>query len=119
MELIGDAKLLRIFIGEMDKVHGKPLYEEIVMSARKHNLAGATVLRGIMSYGANSTIHTAKLLDLSFDLPIIIEIIEHENKINDFMPLLNELLNEANYGAAVTIEKATVLVYKHDAGKKS
>ena len=112
MELIGDAKLLRVFIGEMDKVHGKPLYEAIVFAAKKNNLAGATVLRGIMSYGANSLIHTAKLLDLSYDMPIIVEIIEHEQKINEFLPILNQLLEEANCGAAVTIEKATVLVYK-------
>ena len=112
MELFGDAKLLRIFIGELDKIHGRPLYEEIVFAARKNNLAGATVLRGIMSYGKNSRIHTAKLLDLSFDLPIIIEIVDTEEKINGFLSTLNKLLEDANCGAAVTIEKATVLIYK-------
>ena len=112
MELFGDAKLLRIFIGELDKIHGRPLYEEIVFAARKNNLAGATVLRGIMSYGKNSRIHTAQLLDLSFDLPIIIEIVDTEEKINGFLSTLNKLLEDANCGAAVTIEKATVLIYK-------
>ena len=112
MELFGDAKLLRIFIGELDKIHGRPLYEEIVFTAKKNNLAGATVLRGIMSYGINSRIHTAKLLDLSFDLPIIIEIVDTEKKINDFLPALNKLLEDANCGAAVTMEHATVLIYK-------
>jgi PII-like signaling protein len=112
MELFGDAKLLRIFIGELDKIHGRPLYEEVVFSAKKNNLAGATVIRGIMSYGKNSRIHTAKLLDLSFDLPVIIEIVDIEKKINDFLPILNQLLENANSGAAVTLEKVTVLVYK-------
>lgn len=112
MELIGDAKLLRIFIGELDKVNGKPLYEELVLSAKKAGLAGATVLRGIMGFGANSRIHTAKLLDLSMDLPIIVEIIETEQKINDFMPTLNDMIEKANCGATVTIEKATVLHYR-------
>jgi uncharacterized protein len=112
MELIGDAKLLRIFIGELDKVNGKPLYEEIVLSAKKAGLAGATVLRGIMGFGANSRIHTAKLLDLSMDLPIIVEIMETEQKINDFLPILNDLIEKANCGAAVTMEKATVLHYR-------
>ena len=112
MELIGDAKLLRIFIGELDKVNGKPLYEEIVLSAKKAGLAGATVLRGIMGFGANSRIHTAKLLDLSMDLPIIVEIMEQEQKINEFLPTLNDLIEKANCGAAVTIEKATVLHYR-------
>jgi PII-like signaling protein len=112
MELFGDAKLLRIFIGELDKIHGRPLYEEIVFTGKKNHLAGATVLRGIMSYGRNSRIHTAKLLDLSFDLPVIIEIVDTEKKISDFLPILNKLLEDANCGAAVTIEKATVLIYK-------
>lgn len=112
MELFGDAKLLRIFIGELDKIHGRPLYEEIVFAAKKDHLAGATVIRGIMSYGKNSRIHTAKLLDLSFDLPIIIEIVDVEKHINDFLPVLNKLLENANSGAAVTMEKVTVLVYK-------
>ena len=112
MELFGDAKLLRIFVGELDKIHGRPLYEEIVFSAKKNNLAGATVIRGIMSFGKNSRIHTAKLLDLSFDLPIIIEIVDTEKKINDFLPLLNKLLEDTNSGAAVTLEKVTVLLYK-------
>lgn len=109
---MGEAKLLRIFIGELDKVAGKPLYEEIVMSAKKARLAGATVLRGIMGFGANSHLHTAKLLDLSADLPIIVEIVETEEKINAFMPTLNDLIEKSNCGATVTIEKATVLYYR-------
>jgi len=112
MELFNDAKLLRIYIGELDKVKGNPLYEEIVLSAKKQGLAGATVIRGIMGFGANSRIHTAKLLDLSMDLPIIVEIMDDEQKISDFLPLLNDLLEKANCGATVTIEKATVLHYR-------
>ena len=112
MEQLSDAKLLRIFIGELDKIHGRPLYEEIAFTAKSNHLAGATVIRGIMSFGKNSRIHTAKLLDLSYDLPIIIEIVDTEKKINDFMPILNKLLEDANCGAAVVIENVTVLLFK-------
>jgi PII-like signaling protein len=112
MEQLSDAKLLRIFIGELDKIHGRPLHEEITFTAKSNHLAGATVIRGIMSFGKNSRIHTAKLLDLSYDLPIIIEIVDTEKKINDFMPILNKLLDDANCGAAVVIEDVIALLFK-------
>ena len=86
MKLEGEGKLLRIFIGESDRWHGKPLYEAIVLAAREQGLAGATVLRGPMGFGANSHIHTAKILRLSEDLPMIIEIVDVENKIHEFLP---------------------------------
>jgi len=111
MEINKDAKLLRIFIGESDKHNGKPVYEEIILKAREFRLAGATVIRGIMSYGANSKIHTAKLLTLSEDLPVIIEIVENLEKIEKFIPVVNEIFESANIGGLVTIEKAQIIKY--------
>jgi uncharacterized protein len=117
MRLERDSKLLRIFIGELDKSHGIPLYEALVYEAKKNGIAGATVIRGILSYGASSMIHTAKLLDLSFDLPIIVEIVDQEEKIDAFLPMANRMIEEAACGALITIEKAEVIHYvakKHD-----
>ena len=113
MKLDQDSKLLRIFIGEFDKVGHQPLYEALVFAARKHGLAGATVTRGIMSYGASTRVHTAKLIDVSEDLPIIVEIIDEEERINGFVPIANGLLEQAGCGGLITIEKAFVLYYKH------
>lgn len=112
IELQRDSKLLRIFIGELDKVKRQPLYEALVFSAKKQGIAGATVLRGILSYGASSRIHTAKLLDLSFDLPIVVEIVDTSEKIEDFLSTANELIEEAGCGALITVEKAEVIHYK-------
>src|SRR5207247_10077742 len=112
MQLDKDSKLLRIFIGEMDKLHGIPLYESLVLEAKKQHIAGATVLRGILSFGASSRIHTAKLLDLSSDLPIIVEIVDHEEKINQYLETANQMIEEAGCGALITIEKAVVIHYK-------
>lgn len=112
MELDRNSKLLRIFIGELDKSHGAPLHEALVLAAKRQGIAGATVLRGILSYGASSRIHTAKLLDLSFDLPIVIEIVDHEEKINQYLETANQLIEEAGCGALITIEKAEVIHYK-------
>ena len=112
MELERDSKLLRIFIGELDKHNNKPLYEALVLAAKKNGIAGATVTRGILSYGASSRIHSAKLLDLSFDLPIVVEIVDHEEKIERFIELANKLIEEAGCGALITIEKAEVIYYK-------
>lgn len=112
MQLERDSKLLRIFIGELDKSHNIPLYEAIVFAAKKQGIAGATVMRGILSYGASSRIHTAKLLDLSFDLPIIVEIVDHEEKIEQFLEVVNKLIEDAACGALITIEKAEVIHYK-------
>lgn len=111
-QLSPDSKLLRIFIGENDKVDHRPLYEAMLFAARKQGLAGATVLRGIMSFGANSRVHTAKLIDISQDLPIIVEIVDQEEKINSFLSLVNELMDKAACGGLVTVEKAQVLYYK-------
>jgi PII-like signaling protein len=108
MKLEGEGKLLRIFIGESDRWHGKPLYEAIVLASREHGLAGATVLRGPMGFGANSHIHTAKILRLSEDLPMIIEIVDTENKIHDFLPVLDEMVAEG----MITLETVHVLRYR-------
>jgi PII-like signaling protein len=116
MELTGEAKLLRIFIGESDKVQHVPLYEVIVREEKTFGLAGATAWRGIMAYGASSRIKTAKILDLSSDMPVIIEISDEESKINAFLPKLDHLFEQANSGGLVTIEKVQIITYH--AGKK-
>ena len=107
MDLPEDALLLRIFIGESDRHRHRPLYEAIVLKAREMNLAGATVLRGPMGYGASSRIHTAKIIQLSMDLPFIVEIVDTEEKINGFLPVLDEMMN----GGLITLEKARVMRY--------
>jgi PII-like signaling protein len=117
MELERDSKLLRIFIGEMDKANSRPLYEALVYAAKENGIAGATVIRGILSYGASSRIHTAKLLDLSFDLPIVVEIVDQSDKIDQFLKIANSLIEEAGCGAMITIEKAEVLHYKPKSSK--
>jgi uncharacterized protein len=109
MKLSGESILVRIFLGESDSFHHKPLYEAIVEKARELNLAGATVLRGILSFGANSRIHAANVLRLSEDLPLIIEIIDREEKINLLMPFLDEHVKEG----LITMEKVTVIQYRH------
>ena len=103
-----DGKLLRIFIGEQDKWHGRPLYEAIVQLARTQGLAGATCLKGFLGYGAKSHLHTVKLLRLSEDLPIIIEIVDSEEKIQAFLPQLDSMIQDG----LVTLEKAEVLMYR-------
>ena len=107
-----DSKLLRIFIGDADQLHHRPLYEAITLKAKTSGLAGCTVTRGIMSFGASSIIHTAKLLDLSSDLPIIIEIIDHEDKIRPFIAVIDKMIEEAKCGGLITVEKAEVAYYK-------
>lgn len=106
-----DSKLLRIFIGENDKIDHRPLYEALLFAAKKQGLAGATVSRGIMAYGASTQIHTAKLIDISQDLPIIVEIVDHEDKINAFLSTVNDLMERTGCGGLVTLEKAQVLYY--------
>jgi len=103
-----EGKLLRIFIGEQDKWHGQPLYEAIVHLARREGLAGATCLKGFLGYGAKSHLHTAKLLRLSEDLPIVIEIVDSEEKIQRFLPQLDAMIQDG----LVTLERAEVLVYR-------
>jgi uncharacterized protein len=112
MELDRDSKLLRIFIGELDKSHNTPLYEALVFAAKKQGIAGATVFRGVLSYGAGSIVHSAKLLDLSMDLPIIVEIVDHSARIEQFLETANTLIEESGCGALITIEKAEVIYYK-------
>ena len=111
-----NAKLLRIFLGESDKYHQQPLYETIVFEAKKQSLSGATVTRGIMGFGANSKIHTAKLFDISSDLPIIVEIVDTLEKINGFIKTVEQLFEESKSGGLITIEKAEVIRYQSGKG---
>jgi hypothetical protein len=108
MKIPADGKLLRIFIGEADKYNGKPLYEEIILLAKKSKLAGATAIKGFMGFGCKSHLHTANLLRLSEDLPIIIEIVDSEEKINQFIPQLDAMVKEG----LITLEKAHVIMYR-------
>ena len=102
--------LLRIFIGESDRWQHKPLYEAIVLTAREAHLAGATVLRGPMGFGKASRLHTSKILRLSMDLPLVIEIVDSEEKINSFLPTLEKMIG----GGLVTLEKVKVIYYRAD-----
>lgn len=108
MKIPADGKLLRIFIGEQDKWKGRPLYEAIVHLAKKEGMAGATAVKGFMGFGCKSHLHTTKLLRLSEDLPIIIEIVDSEEKINGFLPRLDEMVKEG----LITLEKARVIMYR-------
>jgi PII-like signaling protein len=107
MQIPRQALLLRIFIGEDDRAGGSPLYEAIVLKAREQHLAGATVLRGAMGFGASSRLHTTKILRLSEDLPLVIEIIDSEEKINAFLPALDGMMTSG----LITLEKVQVLQY--------
>ena len=109
MKLSGAGKLLRIFTGESDKYNNKPLHEAIVLKARELNLAGASVFRGIMGYGASSRIHSTKLLRLSEDLPVIVEIVDTEENINKLLPFLDETVKEG----LITMEDVAVIKYRH------
>jgi PII-like signaling protein len=109
MQLPEDALLLRIYIGESDRWQHQPLYEAIVLKARELHLAGATVLRGPMGFGAASRIHTAKILRLSMDLPMVIEIVDTEEKVKMLLPFLDETMG----GGLVTLEKIKVIHYRH------
>jgi len=110
MQLPRDATLLRIFIGESDRWNHQPLHEAIVLKARERHLAGATVLRGPMGFGKSSRLHTAKILRLSMDLPLVIEIVDTEENINKFLPVLDEMMK----GGLVTLEKVRVIDYRAD-----
>jgi PII-like signaling protein len=112
MKLPHEAELLRIFIGESDKHQGRPLYEVIVEEARRRGLAGATVLRGTLGFGANSRIHTAKILRLSEDLPMVIEVVDRPERIAEFLPDLDRMIGEG----LVTLEKVRVIAYRHNGG---
>ena len=108
MKLPEGAELLRIFIGESDRFDGRPLYEAIVEEARRRGLAGATVLRGVLSYGVHSRLHTSKVLRLSEDLPMIVEIVDRKERIEDFLPVLDEMVKEG----LITIEDIRVIAYR-------
>ena len=110
MHLPHDAMLLRVFIGESDRWNHLPLYEAIVLKAREMHLAGATVLRGPMGFGKSSRLHTSKILRLSMDLPVVIEIVDTEEKINILLPLLDEMMT----GGLITLEKVRVIDYRSD-----
>lgn len=107
MDVPEEATLLRIFIGEDDKANGRPLYESIVLKAREAHLAGATVLRGPMGFGRSSHLHTAKILRLSQDLPLVVEIVDSKEKIEAFLPTLDGMMTSG----LVTLEKAQVIRY--------
>jgi uncharacterized protein len=107
MQIPRDAVLLRIFIGESEREHGKPLFEAIVLKARELQMAGATVLRGPMGFGRSSHLHTAKILRLSEDLPMIIEIVDSQEKIDKFLPVLDTMMGSG----LITVEKVQVLQY--------
>lgn len=109
MKISEDGQLLRIFIGESDRWHGKPLYEAIILKAREMGIAGATMMRGLMGFGAASRIHTAKILRLSEDLPIVVEIVDSADKIDALVPVIEEMVEEG----LITLEKVRVLQYRH------
>ncbi len=113
MKIPTEGKLLRIFVGEADRWDGLPLYEAIVLEAKKAGLAGATALKGFMGFGCKSRLHTAKLLRLSEDLPIIIEIVDSEEKISRFLPKLDEMVKEG----LITLEKVQVAIYRANGAK--
>ena len=108
MQIPPEAVLLRIFIGESDRWQHRPLYEAIVLKAREQHLAGATVLRGPMGFGKSSRLHTAKILRLSMDLPLVIEIVDSHEKIQTFLPELKQMMGDG----LVTLEKVTVVEYR-------
>ncbi len=108
MKIPEDGYLLRVFVGESDRWHGRPLYEAIVLKARELHLAGATVLRGPMGFGATSRLHTAKILRLSEDLPMVIEIVDSEEKIDELLVHVDEMVQEG----LVTIERVRVIKYR-------
>jgi PII-like signaling protein len=109
MTLPREGLLLRVFIGEGDTYRGRPLYEQIVRKARELNLAGATVVRGVMGFGQASRIHTARVLRLSEDLPVVVEIVDTEEKVNGLLPFLDEAVR----GGLVTLERVQVIAYRH------
>ncbi len=112
MENNRNAKLLRIFIGESDKLGKRPLYEALVFEAKKFGLSGATVTKGIMGFGANSKISSTKLFTISQDFPLVVEIVDIENKIRDFIKVVEQMFEESESGGLITVEKAEIIRYK-------
>lgn len=115
MKIEGEGQQLRVFIGESDRWQGKPLYEAIVLKAREMGMAGATVLRGMMGFGADSRLHTAKVLRLSEDLPIVIEIADLPDRIQAFLPELDRMVTEG----MITLERTRILAYRHNGGAQA
>jgi PII-like signaling protein len=115
MKISEEGRLLRVFIGESDRWEGKPLYEALIFKAREAGLAGATMVRGLMGYGAASRIHTAKILRLSEDLPVIVEIVDSEENISSFLRIIDEMIQEG----MVTIEPVQVVFYRHNGERPS
>lgn len=113
MKLSGSGKLVRIFVGESDRHGGQPLYTAIVEAARKRGLSGATVFKGIEGFGGHSVVHAARVFDLSTDLPILIEIVDAEEKIREFLPVLDEMVHEG----LITLETVEVIQYKSGSPK--
>lgn len=108
MKIEGDGRLLRIFIGESDSWHGKPLYEAIVEKLRGEGLAGATVLRGVEGFGAHSRLHTSRILRLSQDLPVVIEVVDKPERIDSIIPMLDEMVSEG----MLTVEDVHIIAYR-------
>ena len=115
MKLTGQGLLLRIFVGEADRWHGRPVYEALVLKAREMGLAGATVTRGVQGFGAHSRLHTAKVLRLSEDMPMVVEIVDREDRIRAFLPACDEMLKDG----LVTLEPVEILRYSADSGPPS
>jgi PII-like signaling protein len=113
MKMSGEGKLVRVFIGESDRWHGRPLYQAIVERVRAEGLAGATVFRGIEGFGADSRIHTSRILRLSEDLPVVIEIVDTDERIQRILPLLDEMVSEG----LVTLERVEIIAYRSSAGE--
>lgn len=116
MEISGQAVLLRVFVGESDKIGHLPLFEAIVREARDAGLAGATVLKGVLGYGATARIRTTKILDISADLSMVVEIVDEESKIEAFQATLSDLMDQANCGGLVTLENVRVIHYLPEKG---
>jgi uncharacterized protein len=112
MDIKSEANILKIYIGESDRINGRPLYEEIVFEARKAGLAGATVCKGQLSFGASHSIHTMKIFALSSDLPMVIEIIDNRNNLEKFLPALYQMIDDSKKGGLVTMQPLEVLYYK-------
>ncbi|MBI2922967.1 MAG: DUF190 domain-containing protein [Planctomycetes bacterium] len=115
MKIEGEGQLLRIYVGETDRWEGRPLYQAIVLKAREHGLAGATVLRGMEGFGAHSRIHTTRILRLSEDLPVVVEIVDKEERIRAILPVLDGMVGEG----LITLEKVHIIAYRHgEAGQE-
>ena len=112
MKLSEKTGILKIYVGESDRIHGRPLFEEIVFEARNKGIAGATVFKGIMSYGASHSIHTLKIFALSSDMPVVIELVDNIEKLDAFVLRANELMDECKKGGLITFEEINVIRYE-------